>query len=179
MYTIQSSKDIKMASFYPNREGNFGKRWTNNEETQLLQELEDCIHINEIAKRHNRSIGGITCRIELIAENMYKLKVSIEEIVRKTKLSEYQINHIIENNKDLLKDKINRLQQENTRLQQENIRFQQNNNLLQQENTYLHQNNNLLQQENYYLHQNNNLLKQENTRFQQEQLLTTLLGFGE
>ena len=74
---------------------NMGQKWTDEEEKTLLQELDKNINIEIIARTHNRTIGGIRGRQRLIAYNMYVKKVSIEEIIRKTKLDEEQIMETI------------------------------------------------------------------------------------
>ena len=74
---------------------NKGKKWTDKEENLLLQELDKNINIEIIAQTHNRTIGGIRGRQRTIAYNMYVKKVSIEEIIRKTKLDKEQIMETI------------------------------------------------------------------------------------
>ena len=74
---------------------NMGQKWTDEEENTLLQELDKNINIEIIAQTHNRTIGGIRGRQRTIAYNMYVKKVSIEEIIRKTKLDKKQIMETI------------------------------------------------------------------------------------
>jgi len=74
---------------------NMGQKWTDEEENTLLQELDKNINIEIIAQTHNRTIGGIRGRQRTIAYNMYVKKVSIEDIIRKTKLDKEQIMEII------------------------------------------------------------------------------------
>jgi hypothetical protein len=74
---------------------NMGQKWTDEEENTLLQELDKNINIEIIAQTHNRNIGGIRGRQRTIAYNMYVKKVSIEEIIRKTKLDKEQIMETI------------------------------------------------------------------------------------
>ena len=74
---------------------NTGQIWTGEEENTLLQELDKNINIEIIAQTHNRTIGGIRGRQRTIAYNMYVKKVSIEEIIRKTKLDKEQIMETI------------------------------------------------------------------------------------
>jgi hypothetical protein len=57
--------------------------------------LDKNINIEIIAQAHNRTIGGIRGRQRIIAYNMYVKKVSIEEIIRKTKLDKEQIMETI------------------------------------------------------------------------------------
>ncbi len=70
---------------------NMGQKWTTEEENTLLQELDKNINVEIIAQIHNRTIGGIRGRQRTIAYNMYLKKVSIEEIIIKTKLDKEQI----------------------------------------------------------------------------------------
>ena len=77
---------------YPSRTG---QKWSDEEENTLLQELDKNINIEIIAQTHNRTIGGIRGRQRTIAYNMYVKKVSIEDIIRKTKLDKEQIMEII------------------------------------------------------------------------------------
>lgn len=74
---------------------NMGQKWTDEEENILLQELDKNINIEIIAQTHKRTIGGIRGRQRTIAYNMYVKKVSIEEIIRKTKLDKKQIMETI------------------------------------------------------------------------------------
>ena len=82
---------------------NMGQKWTYEEENTLLQELDKNINIEIIAQTHNRTIGGITGRQRTIAYNMYVKKVSIEEIIRKTKLDKEQIIDTITRKENQLK----------------------------------------------------------------------------
>ena len=65
---------------------NMGQKWSDEEEILLLQELNDNIDIGIIAQKHNRTIGGINSRCQEIAYKMYLKKLSIEEIIKQTKL---------------------------------------------------------------------------------------------
>jgi hypothetical protein len=65
---------------------NMGQKWSNEEEILLLEELNNNIDIGIIAEKHNRTIGGINSRRREIAYKMYLKKISIEEIIKQTKL---------------------------------------------------------------------------------------------
>ncbi len=65
---------------------NIGQRWTGKEENKLLQELDNNIDIEKIAKNHKRTVVGINSRRREIAYKMYLKNIPIEEIVEKTKL---------------------------------------------------------------------------------------------
>jgi hypothetical protein len=74
---------------------NLGQKWTTEEENTLLQELDKNINVEIIAQTHNRTIGGIRGRQRTIAYNMYLKNVSIEEIVKITKLDKETITETI------------------------------------------------------------------------------------
>jgi hypothetical protein len=74
---------------------NMGINWTNEEEKLLLEELNENMELELIAKNHLRTIGGIKSRIRDIAFTMYRNNSSIEEIILKTKLNEKEINKTI------------------------------------------------------------------------------------
>lgn len=65
---------------------NLGQKWTDEEESILLEELHNNIDIEKISQSHGRTVGGILSRRRMIAYNMYLNEVPMEEIVSKTKL---------------------------------------------------------------------------------------------
>ncbi len=75
---------------------NMGQKWTDEEEALLLKELNQNIDIEIISETHNRTIGGINSRIREIAYKMYLKKVSMEEIIKHTKLDIDCIRQTIE-----------------------------------------------------------------------------------
>ena len=98
MTKIDSSmlKIIKSQNQDKDYPSNVGQKWTDLEETILLEELDKNININIIAQNHNRMIGGIISRQKEIAYKMYLKNYSIGEIVPKTKLDNESIKQIIE-----------------------------------------------------------------------------------
>lgn len=70
---------------------NVGKKWTDEEEAMLLDELNNNIDIQVIAQSHNRTTNGINARCKLIAYEMYTNNVSTEEICKKMKLNESEL----------------------------------------------------------------------------------------
>ncbi len=70
---------------------NTGQKWTDEEETLLLEELSKNIDIQLIAQCHNRTTGGINARRREIAYKLYSNNNSMEDIILKTKLYEHQI----------------------------------------------------------------------------------------
>ena len=75
---------------------NLGKKWTEQEESLLLTELNNNIDINIIAEKHNRTKGSIVSRQKEIAYKMSIKNISMIEIINKTKLDEITINEFIE-----------------------------------------------------------------------------------
>lgn len=75
---------------------NMGQKWTDEEETLLLEELNNNIHIETISQTHNRTIGGINSRRREIAYKMYLKNISMEEIMKHTKLDHECIRQTIE-----------------------------------------------------------------------------------
>ena len=65
-----------------------GKKWTEEEEQQLLDEIQEGVSKIEMSKRHERSIGSIRSKIVKMAIRMYNSKLPLAEIASKTKLSE-------------------------------------------------------------------------------------------
>jgi hypothetical protein len=75
---------------------NLGKKWTEQEETLFLTDLDNNIDIEIIAEKHNRTKGSIISRQKEIAYKMYIKNISMIEIINKTKLDEITINEFIE-----------------------------------------------------------------------------------
>jgi len=75
---------------------NMGQKWTDEEETLLLEELNKNIEIETISQTHNRTIGGINSRRREMAYKMFLKNVSIEEIIEQTKLDDECVRQIIE-----------------------------------------------------------------------------------
>ena len=81
---------------------NCGKKWSDEEETLLLERLNEDMDIKEIAEKHKRTIGAIKSRCKRIAYNMYLNNVPVDHISNKTRLSINFIKGVIrkKNNKD-------------------------------------------------------------------------------
>ena len=75
---------------------NMGQKWSDKEELLLLEELSNNIDIKIIAQKHSRTIGGINSRRQEIAYKMYLKKMSIEEIIKRTKLDYNSIEQTIQ-----------------------------------------------------------------------------------
>ena len=73
-----------------------GKAWTQEEESQLLEEIQKKIPIEMIADFHERTEGGIHSRLRsLAADFYYNNKLSLNEIQLKTSLSLNDISNSI------------------------------------------------------------------------------------
>lgn len=75
---------------------NMGKKWNDEEEATLLDELEKDMDMNQIAQNHKRTVGAISFRLEDIAYKMHSKEVPMEEIKRKTRLTEERIGETIQ-----------------------------------------------------------------------------------
>ena len=87
----------KLKSQNPDKDypSNVGQKWNDEEETLLIEELDKNIDIDTIAKNHNRTTGGINTRRKDIAYKMHLQNISIQDIIKYTKLNEDQIKEII------------------------------------------------------------------------------------
>lgn len=63
------------------------KRWTQNEDDQLLKYISEKLPHDEIAEKHQRTTGSIKSRLCLLAYNMHKNGENIESISNKFKVS--------------------------------------------------------------------------------------------
>jgi predicted nucleic acid-binding Zn-ribbon protein len=75
---------------------NMGKKWNEEEEATLLDELEKDMDMTEIAQNHKRTVGAISFRLEDIAYKMHSKEVPMEEITRKTRFTEERIGETIQ-----------------------------------------------------------------------------------
>ena len=89
----------------PQCTSNVGKKWTEEEENKLLEELNKNMDIDTISKIHKRKIGGIQSRCKEIAYKMHLNHSSIEEIMQKTRLDYVTVKKIIDMKKHYKKIK--------------------------------------------------------------------------
>ena len=82
---------------------NMGQKWSNEEETLLLEELNNNLDIGVIAQKHDRTIGGINSRRKEIAYKMHLKNISTEEIIKQTKLDYDSIKQTIEKKQQMEK----------------------------------------------------------------------------
>jgi hypothetical protein len=80
-------------SKYPSR---LGQPWDDEETLRLLTSIQKKKAIDEIAKEHDRTVGGIRCQIQrLAADYHFNDQRPIEEIQKYTGLSVQEIQTII------------------------------------------------------------------------------------
>jgi hypothetical protein len=76
---------------------NMGSKWTDIEEMELLENIRNHLDFDEIAKKHSRTRGAITARLEVIAIRMYEEnRYDTEHIEEATRLNERSIREAIE-----------------------------------------------------------------------------------
>ena len=86
MYGLDPSK-------YPSR---MGQRWKDEEVIKLLTSIENKKTIEDIAKEHDRTVGGIRSYINKLATDYhFNNKMSIEEIQKVTGLSKEEIDDAV------------------------------------------------------------------------------------
>jgi len=73
-----------------------GNRWTDEEESRLLDEIAQSIPVSTIALNHERTCGGITSRLREIAYKMMTGESPLGEVMKRTKLNEFQICEVME-----------------------------------------------------------------------------------
>tara|TARA_Y100000816_G_C26108334_1_gene590096 strand:- start:5278 stop:7134 length:1857 start_codon:yes stop_codon:yes gene_type:complete len=104
--TLEKARDDKSMITGPDSEcvndkvapGSKGKKWTDEEETNLLNSLARGISIWNIANDHDRTCGGITSRIRKIACDLMDAGRDITEVIEKTKLTRQQIEEAVKKN---------------------------------------------------------------------------------
>lgn len=96
-YKSKCIEKYKMANPDKDIPANMGSKWTDTEERKLLDSMRKGIAIEDIAKKHGRTSGAITVRLEVIAMRMYEEdRYDIEHIEELTKLPESDIREAIE-----------------------------------------------------------------------------------
>lgn len=113
---------------------NTGQKWTDEEEKILLEELNKNMDIELIAQCHNRTTGGINARRREIAYKLYSNNISMEEIIVKIKLDEYQIRETIKKRQNNPK-KCKNITQINKQFSIENEIYEMKNDIKELKNT--------------------------------------------
>ena len=98
---------------FPERHGN---RWTKEEENRLLQEL-GTDTIEQCAVIHKRSVGGVKAKLKVFVREFYQAGMDIEDIVRKTRLSEEDVFDALKRTKKDNKVKIDKLDEINDKFE--------------------------------------------------------------
>ena len=87
--------EYAMSTFYgkqkPEGLENMGTAWYEQEIQGLLDEIKQGLSVDNIAKAHKRTNGGIRSRLRIIAYDKYKANMAINDIVTLTRLSKDDI----------------------------------------------------------------------------------------
>ena len=89
-------KMAESSSTYPRR---MGQAWDDTETAQLLKGIHDKLTVQEIAKRHERTEGGILSRLRTLVWEYHSEGRSLEDIVKFTGLDEATITKTITRHK--------------------------------------------------------------------------------
>lgn len=90
-------KKNKYVDRYPNKDipDNFMKKWTEEDESNLLEHLKNGLTKEEIANLFKRSNGSITSRCRKIAKQLYIDGYTENEIIEKTKITNEELEKIV------------------------------------------------------------------------------------
>lgn len=81
--------------------GKIGKKWSDLEETELLQRLKNGIEFEEIAQLHQRTLGGIKARINKLAHIYLKEGMEMEKVVEILRMDKGDVEYLVKKqNKD-------------------------------------------------------------------------------
>jgi hypothetical protein len=95
-YKSRCIEKYKIANHEKDIPCNMGSKWTDAEEKTLLDKIRNNLEIEEIAKKHGRTQGAISARLEVIAMRMYEEnRYDAEYIEELTKLNEITIQEAI------------------------------------------------------------------------------------
>ena len=93
----------------PNYPARMGKAWDDHETLNLLEKIRENKTVDIIAKEHERTVGGITSKLRVLAYEFYEEGKTIDQIKKYTGLSTEQIADSIskrEYAKSILKNKL-------------------------------------------------------------------------
>jgi hypothetical protein len=96
-YKSQCIEKYKLANPDKDIPKNMGSKWTEIEESELLANIQNQLDIEEVAKKHSRTRGAITARLEVIAMRMYEEnRYDAEHIEKATRMNERCIRDAID-----------------------------------------------------------------------------------
>ena len=75
----------------PNYPARMGKAWDDHETLNLLKKIRENKTVDIIAKEHERTVGGITSKLRVLAYEFYEEGKTIDQIKKYTGLSTEQI----------------------------------------------------------------------------------------
>jgi len=85
-----------------------GKKWTHEEEQQLLLHIKEGNDKDAIAALHNRTVGAIQSRIRSIAYDMFVQNTPVEAISEATKLTTSEIMDTVAKKNAVLIDSVSK-----------------------------------------------------------------------
>jgi hypothetical protein len=95
-YKSKCIEKYKIANPDKDIPSNMGCKWSDIEERALLDNIQNNLDIEEIAKKHSRTSGAISARLEVIAMRMYEEnRYDTEYIEKLTRLNEQTIQEAI------------------------------------------------------------------------------------
>jgi ElaB/YqjD/DUF883 family membrane-anchored ribosome-binding protein len=95
-YKSRCIEKYKIANPDKDIPANMGSKWTDAEERALLDSSRNNLDIEEIAKKHGRTQGAISARLEVVAMRMYEdNRYDTEYIEELTKMNECRIQEAI------------------------------------------------------------------------------------
>lgn len=95
-YKSRCIEKYKIANPDKDIPANMGSKWTDAEERALLDSSRNNLDIEEIAKKHGRTQGAISARLEVVAMRMYEdNRYDTEYIEELTKINECRIQEAI------------------------------------------------------------------------------------
>ena len=95
-YKSRCIEKYKIANPDKDIPANMGSKWTDTEERALLDSTRNNLDIEEIAKKHGRTQGAISARLEVVAMRMYEdNRYDTEYIEELTKMNESRIQEAI------------------------------------------------------------------------------------
>jgi hypothetical protein len=95
-YKSKCIEKYKIANPDKDIPSNMGCKWSDIEERALLDNIQNNLDIEEIAKKHSRTYGAISARLEVIAMRMYEEnRYDTEYIEKLTRLNEQTIQEAI------------------------------------------------------------------------------------
>jgi len=76
---------------------NIGSIWTKEEEMQLYEEISDNLPLQEISKKHGRTVKAIEMRIDYLIRKKYQENYTIDSLGKLFNKTDKEISAILQN----------------------------------------------------------------------------------